>query len=219
VENLRAQHHLLVEEAGLVRVPFLVKGRLVLPPEMGRDAIVAAFAGAEAGAGYAKLPNCQLIRQPVIDRRSMRATGDYLYQVLPPARPLDLIDTEFDQLVSGPYALTVEAVLDYLQAIAGMLQDNQATVDGARDLFRRTSEHPDVYLDAAFAALHLGLDARAARAMVDAELAHWMIPGSRFLDGWVDVPAEVFPGLAPLLAQSLPAGDPGPPDPLSRGGR
>jgi acyl-CoA reductase LuxC len=208
VDSLCAEHHLLQDDGGVTRVPFLIKGRLVVPPEIGREAILAAFEGAEAGDAYIKRPDCQLIRQPVIDRATMRATSEYAYQVLPPIQPLELIDTDFDGLVSGPYALTVEAVLDYLETIATALQDNPATLDRARELSRRTSLHPDVYLDGAFATLQFGLDPESARAMVDNELSMWSLPGSRFLDGWVEVPAEVIPGLAPLLAQGLPDGGP-----------
>jgi len=129
-------------------------------------------------------------------------------------QPLELIDTDFDALVSGPYALSVEAVLDYLETIAACLQDNAATLERARELSRRTSLHPDVYLDGAFATLQFGLDPQSARAMVDNELSLWSQPGSRFLDGWVDVPADVIPGLAPLLAQGLPDGS----APASQGG-
>src|SRR5258706_33664 len=102
--------------------------------------------------------------------------------------------------------MRVEAVLDYLRTIASALQDNPATLDRARELSRRTSLHPDAYLDGAFATLQFGLDPQAARAMLDNELSLWSLPGSRFLDGWVEVRAEVIPGLAPLLAQGLPDG-------------
>jgi hypothetical protein len=177
VDELSVRYRLLQDEDGVMRVPFLVKGRLIVPPEIGRAAIVAAFEGAEAGDAYVKRPDCQLIRQPVIDRTTMRATPDYAYQVLPPVQPLELIDTDFDALVSGPYALTVEAVLDYLRTIATVLQDNPATLDRARELSRRTSLHPDVYLDGAFATLQFGLDPQSARAMVDNELSLWSLPG------------------------------------------
>ena len=106
-------------------------------------------------------------REAVIDRTTMRATDEYAYQVLPPVQPLELIDTDFDGLVSGPYALSVEAVLAYLETIAAALQDNSATLDRAREISRRTSLHPDLYLDGAFATLQFGLDAQSARAMVD----------------------------------------------------
>jgi hypothetical protein len=208
MQDLCAQHHLLSAEGGVIRVPFLVKGRLVAPAEIERDEILAAFAAAGDGAGYVKLPEAQVIRLPAIERDNMRTTPEYIYHVLPNIRPIDLIETDFDDLARGPYALTVDEVLEYLESIAAALQANPSMVDRVRDLCRLTSEHPDAYLDAAFATLLIGLDKPAARAMIDRELAAWSIPGSRFLDGWVDVPAMVFPGLAPLLAQTLPMAGP-----------
>ena len=73
---------------------------------------------------------------------------------------------------------------------------------------RRTSTLPDAYLDADFATLAFGLDPAAALAMIDNELAVWGIPGRRFLDGWVDLPAAVIPGLTPFLAAGLASGRP-----------
>jgi len=213
MEKLCAEQHLLINDDGVVRVPFLVKGRLVAPPEVARADILAAFAAAAEGASYVKLPGAQIIRQPVIERADMRATSDFIYHVLPLVPPFELIESDFEALVRGPYALTVEAVLDYLRCVADALQASPAMLDRVRDLCRLTSEHADAYLDAAFATLPLGLDLQAAREMIDRELGAWSLPGSRFLEGWVDVPSQVFPGLAPLLAQGLPGAGQAAPEP------
>ena len=207
MEKICQQHHLLLEEGRVIRVPFLVKGKLALPPEMSRDEIESAFSQVSQDATYVKLPNAQLLREPVIDRGTMKYSSSYLYQVLPPVNPTELVETDFDNLVRGPYALTVEDVLQYLRVISDVLQENWATVDRVRQLCSRTTEHPDVYLDGAFASLQSGLDPQAARCMIDNELSIWQIPGSKFLDEWVKVPADVIPGLVPLLVQSLPGRD------------
>lgn len=207
MESICRQHHLLVDEGGVVRVPFLIKGRLVVPPDMSRNEIETAFAQAGEDAAYVRRPGAQLIREAIIDRSTMRYTSEYRYQVLPPSDPLDLIETDIDKLVRGPYALTVEDVLQYLQVIGDALQANWATVDRVRALCQCTTEHPDLFLDGAFAALHVGLDAQVARRMIDTELSIWQVPGSRFLDGWVEVPSELIPGLAPMLAQNLRGAD------------
>ena len=93
------------------------------------------------------------------------------------------------------------------QQVSAQLQANWATLERVRALCARTSLHPQPYLDGAFAALLVGLDTQAAREMIDQELAAWGMPGSRFLDGWVEVPGQVIPGLVPLLAQGLPGGE------------
>jgi hypothetical protein len=203
MEKLCRQYNLLTEERGVVRVPFLVKGKLVLPPEMGKDEVESAFSAANSDTDYLRLPHAQLIREPIIDRGTMQYTSQVLYQVMPPLDPLDLIETDTNKLVRGPYALTVEDIVDFARAIGDGLQHNWATVERVRQLCGRTMEHPEIYLDGAFAALRSGFDPQTARSMIDRELAIWNIPGNRFLDGWVEVPAGVLSGLVPVLAHSM----------------
>jgi hypothetical protein len=204
MEKLCQQYHLLMDEHGIIRVPFLVKGRLVLSPEMSREEIEWAFSQVSQDIHYLRLAHAQLLREPVIDRSTLKYTGEYLYQVLPPVNPIELVESDIDKLVRGPYSLTTQEILQYLQTVSNVLQENWATVERVRQLCQRTTEHPDVYLDAAFAALQFGLDPQAAQCMIDNELSIWQIPGSKFLDGWVEIPSDVLPGLAPLLAQTLP---------------
>ncbi len=198
------EYHLLSEEHGLIRVPFLVKGRLVLPPDLSQAQVVAAFAGLEPESGYARLPQAQLLREPVIDPVTLRYTGEYQYQVLPRVDPAALVEMDFSRLVNGPYALQVEDVLEYLRQVAGQLQKHWAVVERVRELCARTSQHPRAFLDGAFFTLAAGLDPEAGRQMIDQELAAWGLPGRRFLEGWVEAPGQVTPGLAPFLAQALP---------------
>ena len=189
---------------GIVRVPFLVKGRLVAPPTLTRSQIEAAFAHVDAKTTYVKLEQAQLLREPVIDRATMRPTGESMVLVLPQVSPFALLERDVDALVRGPYALSVDDILAYLQAIVDTLAAHSATVDRVRELCRRTAPYPDIFLDGAFAEFELGLDVPTARAMIDRELAAWQRPGSAFLDGWTELPGEVTPGIAPLAAMGLP---------------
>jgi hypothetical protein len=194
----------LEEEDGLVHVPFLVKGRLAAPPALTRAQVDAAFAQDDASASYVKLDQAQLLREPVIDRASMEPTGASQVLVLPRLDPLALLERNVDDLVDGLYALSVEQILAYLQGILDTLAGSAATVERVRELCRRTAPYPDVFLDGAFAEFEEGLSVQAARAMIDRELAAWQRPGSAFLDGWVELPGEVTPGVAPLAALGLP---------------
>ena len=117
MEEICRRHHILTEERGVVRVPFLVKGKLVLPPEMGREEVELAFSEADRDTRYLKLPQAQLIREPMIDREAMQVTPEYLYQVMPPLNPLDLVETDIDKLVRGPYDLAVDDLVAFAQAI------------------------------------------------------------------------------------------------------
>lgn len=207
METICQKHRLLYNDEGLVRVPFLVKGRLVIPPETDRAQVEAAFVGLEPDVGYVRLPHVQLLREPIIDSASQRYTGEFLYQVLPVLNPAELVEMDFGRLLHGPYALNVEEILDYLSCIAAKLQESWATVERVRLLCAHTSQHPRPYLDSAFVAMLAGLDPQAGRSMIDQELAAWGQMGSRFLDDWVEVPGQVIPGLVPFLSQTLPGGD------------
>ncbi|MBN1429556.1 MAG: hypothetical protein JXB07_14375 [Anaerolineae bacterium] len=204
MESICQHNDLLIENEGVVRVPFLIKGRLVLPPELTRREIEAAFAATPYETRHLELADAQVIREPIIERRTMQRTSEYQYQVLPRVNPLELIETDIDKLANGPYTITVKAVLDLLKAVSDVLQNNEVTTKRIRDLTRHTSDHPDLYIDGAFASLMYGLNVDAARSIIDNELAIWQIPGRHFLEGWVEVPTEVMPGLTSFLAQMLP---------------
>jgi hypothetical protein len=204
MDELCRRHHVLFDDQGIVRVPFLVKGRLVVPPEINRSEIEAAFAGQPPQTAHARVREAQVIRQRVVDRTTLRYTSDYVYQVMPPVNPRELIETDIDKLAGGLYALPVPETFRYLESVSHTLEKNTAVIEGIRELFRRTSELPDLYLDGDFAALANGLSLSLAESLIDNELSIWHIPGRRFLEGWVEVPADIIPGLVPLLAQSLP---------------
>jgi hypothetical protein len=143
------------------------------------------------------------LREPIIDRRTMKLTGDYLYQVLPALSAAELISSDFDRLANGLYALPFDEVQKYLGAIGETMAKNPEIVRQVLELSRRTAQHPDVILDRGFAGLPLLLDSGMTRAMVDQELSRWGRPGHEFLDGWVEVPAKMFPGISSLLAGEM----------------
>lgn len=201
--KLCRKHGLLSVDANLIRVPFLVKGNLIIPPALSREEVVQAFASEDDTTNYLKLPHAQLTREPIIDRNTMTLTPEYLYRVLPPVDPHDLIEVDFDELVRGPYSLSVEAILEYLEAITETLRANRVLIEQVRDLSRLTSMHPDIFLDIAFETLTVGLDTQSAKDMIENELSLWGISGSALLEGWVEVPSTVIPGIAPLIAHSL----------------
>ncbi len=205
--ELCRQHDILVDDRGIVRVPLLVKGQIVAPAPITRDQVDAAFAGGDAATGYARLDGMQLLREPVIDRTTMLPAGEHRVLVLPQVSPLALLERDVDALVRGPYALSVDDILAYLQAIVDTLTGDSTTVEQVQELCRRTAPYPDVFLDGAFAEFEMGLSAEGACTMIDSELAAWQRPGREFLEGWVEVPGDVAPGLAPLAALGLPGAD------------
>lgn len=198
MEEMCREQNLLSNDGGVIRLPFLVKGRLVAPPEISPEQIEVAFGQADRDATYVKLPGAQVVREPVIDRVTMKYTGEYLYQVMPPLSGPELIETDYDGLVSGLYALSVEDILAYLESILATLLTNSKLAARVRELTRLTSEFSDAFLDGWFDSFHASFSREAARQMIDNELAFWGRPGTDFLNGWVEVPARI-PGGKPLV--------------------
>jgi hypothetical protein len=202
MELLCREHDILFCRDGVVRIPFLVKGELLLPPELEKREIEAAFSDLGDEITYVKLPNAQILREIVIDRNTMKPTSEYIYQLLPIIDPYELIETNIDKLTKGPYSLTLGDILSYLELISDQLSQNQETVKRVQEISRKTSEHPDIFLDGAFTAMLAGLDPHPVQDMIDHELSIWGISGRQFLDGWVEIPSDIIPGLVQLLAQA-----------------
>ena len=199
-----------VDSEGVIRLPALVRGRLIMPPAVPRPEIEAAFAGAANGPAaepptLVKLPEAWVLREPILDRAAMRATGGYQYQVLPSVNPRQLPEDDLDALADELYELPFAEVLSYLDGLRQAYAGDRELQRQVKALARQTSEAPDPYVDAGFAVFPEMLERGVAEAMVDAELAAWQIPGRRFLDGWVEVPGTLYPAPVHLIhAGNLP---------------
>ena len=90
IEELCREHDLLrLGEDGVIRVPFLVKGTLRIPPVVGMEKILEAFSDKEKATGkppkavtMVRLEDAQVVREPVMNRETMRTTDEFVYQVL-----------------------------------------------------------------------------------------------------------------------------------------
>jgi hypothetical protein len=197
VDAITREFDLLHYRDGIVRVPFLVKGRLVSPPPFSRAQAEAAFHDYNNNTTYLKLPEGQIIREPVIDRTTMKYNGEYVYQVLPPVSGVELIETDIDRLVRDLYSLPVEGVLDYLDSVAAVLEQGRSLLAAVLEISRMTAEYPDDLLTGWFTSLGSAFSREAARRMIDNELSFWGRPGSEFLTGWVEAPVYAVSGTPP----------------------
>jgi hypothetical protein len=59
---------MLTLKDGIIRIPFLVKGKLINPPQIDRSQIDEAFGCADIDTSYVNLTGAQVIREHVIDR-------------------------------------------------------------------------------------------------------------------------------------------------------
>jgi hypothetical protein len=156
---------ILTLEDGVIRIPFLVKGRLITPPQTERSRIEKAFDGADADISYVKLSGAQVVREAVIDRKTMKYSGEYIYQLMPDVTAQDLIENDIDKLADTLYSLPVDEVLDYLDKILAYLCKNRKLVSQTTELYSRTSEYPAPRRAKWFKSMPALLNRKAARRL------------------------------------------------------
>jgi len=223
IEELCREHDLLnLGEDDVVRVPFLLKGTLRVPPAVGMERIKEAFSAKEEATGKpasavttVRLEDAQVLREPVLDRETMRWTDAFVYQVLPAFDPEELIERDFDRVVEELYNLPFEEVLDFLGRVSSTLSACPELLKELEAVYRRTATVADLYIDYSFSSLGFLLNPEAARDKVDDELSSYGVQGSRFLDTWVKVSDTTVGGLSQQLSPTKgkeTAGDYGSPE-------
>ncbi len=196
IQTLCEEEDLLNNRDGVVRLPFLVKGRLVTPPGITRQQAEDAFRNIDRDTVYVRLPAGQILRQPLYDKERRELAGDYIYYIMPMIAAAELIETNIDKLVRELYALNVNEILSYLESIVAELTSNPGFVIKVMELYRLTTGFPEIILDNMLISISSYFSREAARQMIDNELSSWGKPGSEFLNGWVEIPVQPFSGSA-----------------------
>jgi acyl-CoA reductase LuxC len=201
---------LATDSRKVTRVPFLVRGRLIVPEDVSIAAIERAFAERDEKCGlgrgpapYAVVGRTQILRERIVDRERMEPTGEYAYRLMPAFSPEDVIEADVQDLAREVYTLSFDEVETFIRALQRTLEDSSDLLEALSAATLATAELPEFWHRAAFASLPRLLDADALRAAVDRELSTWGVPGTKLLDGWVELEAEIFPGESNLLAASL----------------
>ena len=201
VEALDREGLLCPLEGGLVRVPHLVRGRLVAPPAIGADEARAALAAAGPGATYARVAaregraGAQVLRETLVDRATMRARADGdRVLVLPDVDAAALLYEDPGAERAALAAVPFERACALLEDVAEASAPEAPLGRRLRALVSETSDLADVLLDAALATNAAMLRGAAVREVVDRELGVGGVAGSRFLDGWVELDAAGFDG-------------------------
>jgi hypothetical protein len=198
---LRDQRLFSVDEHGMVRLPILVGGRLVVPPDITVDDAVAALGGAE----YGQVGDVQIVRQARMDPSTLRDSSRKLLFVLPRVNDVgELCSTSADEVAADLAGLQTAAVGRYLDRVGAALSPGERLHDAMRILERLTADTPIAYLDAALGGVALAFDGATLLEAVDRELALGTTSGRRLLDGWV-APSGVSraPGLTGQLSAAV----------------
>jgi len=196
IEKLCEVYDLFTNHDAVVRLPFLIKGNLVIPPAITREYIEDSFRNVDKKTTYVKLPEGQIIRQPLYDKDRMAPTGDYIYLTMPVVSAAELPERDIDKLVRGTYALSVDEILAFLESIVAQIASDPGFIIKVLDLYHLTTGFPEIMLDNLIISVTNFCNREAARQLIDNELSLWGKPGSEFLNGWVDIPAQSFNGSA-----------------------
>ena len=172
---------LLRADGDVIRVPVLARGRLVVPEG---DAVLE-------------------IREATIDRTTMRPDGGARRLVLPRVAAADLLYEDPGTVRARLAAVPFAALCDWLDAAAELLEPDGPLGARVRTLIAAASDLADPLLDAGLRLNATMMRAFAVREVVDRELAAGGVPGSRFLDEWVEVDAPVWDGPTGALRAAL----------------
>jgi Acyl-CoA reductase (LuxC) len=199
---------LAVGDGPVVRLPALVKGKLVFPPRIPLDRLRTAVEhNVPARNGGARpeafVEGAWVVRQPIVDRGSLEPTGDHQFLVLPAVDPDALVERDLGRLANGLYSVPFAEVLDYVGALRQVLRANPGLVDGVVGYTRATSLIHDRAIEVLVGLLPELLDPKALAEAVERELGDASGTGAAYLDGWVPIPATVHRGMTARVAQRL----------------
>jgi len=199
-----------VGENYFLDLPFLVKGKLVDPPESDPEKIIAAFEKKVNEEGkqprdvtYLKLDNAQVLREPLIDREAMVYHDSFLYQVMPLVNPVEAGYFDPSLLVDELYNMPYKEVLSYLDRVSEVLAGGGKLAARGHEIAELTSDIPDGFLGIACHSFGIILSPETASKMAENELGYLGRSGSEYLDGWVETPLAALPGAAELRAKTI----------------
>ena len=205
----------LADTAGVLRLPALVKGALVYPPPVSFETlslaaapVAAARPAAAAGTLGFRLDELQAIREPVLDRASGAATGEWRFLVFPRPDPRALLETDAAELARSLHALPFGDVLDYVAELRRVLADGRERVLDAGRRIQAGSLVDERLLALVFELLPALLDPELVAEAVDRELGGDGRPGRAYLDGWLGVESAAQRGMLARIAEQVfgPAG-------------
>lgn len=167
---------MFTEVNGVIRVPHLVHGQLVEPPDVDRAVLDAAFADTDSPS--LRMSDCQVIREYTVDTKVPR------YLVVPRVDGIELVSWRPDTSLAD---VPLTEFFDLLERAAEWLVGSEL-LGRVVEMVRATAPFSDTLLDAELSLALKSMDPSALRDSLDKELSTWDRRGSEYLDGWVDLP-------------------------------
>lgn len=191
---------------GVIRVPVLMKGRLVLAPPVASAHLRAAGAD-ENGATRFAVDGAFVIRRPTYDPVTLAATGEQQLLLLARPDPEELVERDLGALARGLYSLPFGEVLDYVAALRDAVRDLGWIAEGVGSYAKASSPVHSSTVDLGLGMLQRMLDPDGIAEAVDRELGGAEAAGRRFLDGWVEVSAQPLSGPAARMNRRIRGDD------------
>ena len=198
----------LMDGEKVLRVPALVKGRLVHSSAISLEALERA-AGARAQAegddpapAAFRVGDAQVLREPLLDPGTGKPTGDARYLVMPRPDPARLVEKDPAELARSLHSLPFSQVLSFAGELQSVLSSGrQELLRTFRQLGPGSVVGPGLMTLLVDVLPELLAPAALAEA-VDSELGAGPFPGRVYLDGWVRA-AESHRGLMARLGDRL----------------
>lgn len=193
-----------------LKLPFLVRGQIEYPPEVGPAAIRAAFEEKAVQTGkqpaavtVVKVAGAQVIREPILNRQIVREGEAWFYQVMPEVDPVRAGYFDPVELARELYNTPFDDVLDYLGRLSAALGMDRPLARRAMELFSFASNVPSGFSEMAFASFGAVLNPQTAARTVDTGLSFLGHAGREFIDNWVELPLQAAPGAAIVSAAKI----------------
>jgi hypothetical protein len=193
--------------SSVVRLPALVKGELILPPEAAFESLRHAIAkGGDRAPDRFVVDGAYVLRRPIFDRSTLTPTGQDQFLLLPRVDPRSLLETNPGAL-ADLFDLPFAEVTDYVGCLRDVAGDRRLVAQLAA-YSKATSPLDDRPLEIVFEMLPAIFDPSTLVEAVERELSDACARGVDYLDGWVPVGASPQRGMTARIADRVFASSP-----------
>jgi len=188
----------------------MIKGRLLLPPELTWEQLeTAAQQASEETARrqdsffYFRLPNAQVLQYSANDDLRSASKAAHHYYVMVDFDAHLLPEYAADSLVADLYELPFHEVLRYVEALREVFKKRHPLIRRILEHTKGTAFVNGRALDMLFESMWHLFDSEGVRQAVEQELGNATADGTHYLDGWVPQPVPMHTGLNRRIAERL----------------
>jgi hypothetical protein len=184
---LRREQLFAVDSAGIARLPMLIGGALWIPEVPPVEALEPLLT---AGRRSLDIGETHLVFvEGQIDGRALRALA------VPRVMGAEmLIPRDISDQIHRLHPLDFASIQHFVDTIGAALSADGSIVGAALPLAAACSDQPEFFVRLGFHDMYAAFNGQALGVAIDREMSYAGRPGRDFLDGWVEIAAEVRPG-------------------------